>query len=135
MGCTSCQGNKKPSEASKVRAAAQQTVTKANATMPLEAGKSDTPARNVRLRYFGGEYQRVSTGGGCSSCRGNAGQYTLTTNETIMFPSEDEPKGLFTLNVSIGRDYYVTQKQAEYMLQMTYVNRGGQKVHKFKRIN
>lgn len=107
-------------------------VQKVNLAAPVEA--SEDKSKKVRLRYYGGEQKRVATGTGCSTCRGGAGGYTRTTSETITFVSEDEPSGLFRRLVTVGHDIYVTEKQAEYLLTLTYQNKGGQVVHKFGKV-
>ena len=124
MGCTNCANKKNNTTVTIVDNRKTETET-------LIAGKSDTPNR-VRVVYYGGG-SKVKTGSGCSTCRGGKGGYTITTSETIRFVSEDAPNGMFKETFSIGHDYYVTEKQAEYLLGLTYVNKAGQIVHKFKR--
>lgn len=133
MGCKTCGGGNNYSLANTEKQA-QVVQTKKEQELPLVAEASEDPKKKVRLRYYGGAYKR-STGGGCSACGGGRGGYSLTTTETIMFPSEDAPTGIYRQVVSVGHEYYVTEKQAEYMLGLTYINRGGQVVHKFKRID
>lgn len=99
---------------------------------PVPASADTT--KKVRLRYFGGGTKKATTGVGCSTCKSGKSGYVNTTSETITFVSEDAPGGLFRQLVSIGHDIYVTEKQAEYMLQLTYKNRGGQVVHKFQKV-
>lgn len=96
------------------------------------AGKTEAGKALVHIRYYGGGSKK-SVGTGCSTCRGKKGGYVVTTSEVIQFVSEDVPNGLFKGTFSIGHDYYVTEKQAEYLLNLTYVNRAGQVVHKFKK--
>lgn len=94
----------------------------------LIAPKSEDSTK-VRLRYYGGKMTRQTSG--CSSC-GSQGKYALTTSETISFVSEDAPNSWFSQMFDVGKDYYVTQKQAERLLQETFTNPAGQIVHKFK---
>lgn len=93
---------------------------------------SEDKAKKVKLRYYGGGLSLKSEPS-CSSC-GGGGQYALTTAETIMFRSEDATDGVFKLFVQAGREYYVTEKQAEYMLTLTFRNRAGQIINKFKKV-
>lgn len=125
MACASCSGKKN----------VKKTVVYDNRHSEEEAkiaGKTDPAAAKVRIRYYGGG-TRKAVGSGCSTCRGKKGGYVVTTSETIQFVSEDVPGGLFKETFSIGHDYYVTEKQAEYLLSLTYTNRAGQVVHKFKK--
>lgn len=93
---------------------------------------SEDKTKKVKLRYYGGELS-LKAKPACPTC-GGGGQYAMTTGETIMFRSEDAPDGVFKLFVQAGREYYVTEKQAEYMLTLTFRNRAGQIINKFKRI-
>lgn len=93
---------------------------------------SEDKTKKVKLRYYGGGLS-LKAKPSCPSC-GGGGSYALTTAETIMFPSEDAPNGLFKLFVQVGREYYVTEKQAEYMLTLTFRNQSGQTVNKFKKV-
>lgn len=92
--------------------------------------KSSNPSAKVRIRYYGGGSKKAT--GGCHTCHGNRGGYVVTTSETIQFVSEDADNELFKMNFSIGHDYYVTEKQAEYLCTLTYRNRAGQVVNKFQ---
>lgn len=94
--------------------------------------KSADPSAKVRIRYYGGGSKKST--GGCSTCHGTKGGYTVTTAETIQFVSEDADNELFKMTFNIGHDYYVTEKQAEYLLTLTYRNRAGQVVNKFERV-
>lgn len=95
--------------------------------------KSDNPKAKVRLRFYGAGLVRQTSGSGCVSCGGSRG-YTMRTSETISFVSEDAIGGYFQETFHAGHDYYVTEKQAEYLLTLTYYDRGGQKLHKFKKV-
>ena len=94
--------------------------------------KSSNPNAKVRLRYFGGGSKKTT--GGCRTCHGTRGGYVVTTSETIRFVSEDSDDGMFKMTFNIGRDYYVTEKQAEYLLTLEYRNQAGQIVKKFKKV-
>lgn len=95
---------------------------------------SDSLDKTVRLRYYGGgaTAKKVAK---CAACGSAKSSYTRTTSEMIMFASDDAPNGMYEQLVEAGRDYWVTEKQAEYMLTLTYTNQAGQTVKKFKRIN
>lgn len=101
---------------------------------PFIAGRSDHPEQKVRLRYYGGGLVRQTSGSGCVSCGGSRG-YTMRTTETIQFVSDDAPGNMFKETFRIGHDYYVTEKQAEYLLKLEYYDRGGQVLKKFKKID
>lgn len=137
MGCSSCGGSRRTTSVRPVRTV-QKTVT-AEPKRRIDLGKpveaSETPEKKVRLRYYGGGVKKVAaTGTGCSTCRSGRGGYSNVTSETITFVSEDEPTGLFRRLVTAGHDIYVTEKQAEYLLSLTYQNRGGETVHKFQKV-
>ena len=122
MACTGCMSGRGPSP----RTVPDNRVQ----TQPaVVVGKSEDTSNKVKLRYFGGGSKKTS--GGCSTCSGKKSGYTVTTSETIRFVSEESPGGLFNQTFSIGRDYYVTEKQADYLLSLTYRNRAGQVVKKF----
>lgn len=95
----------------------------------VKASKGD---KKVKLRYYGGGMGYTSMG--CHSC-GGGGKYALKTSETIQFASDDAPGGWFSKRFDTSYDYYVTEKQAEYLLTLTYSNAAGQIVHKFKKID
>lgn len=125
MACTSCvhaKSTARPVVADNRKPAVEGTVV----------GKSDSPYRKIRLRYYGGG-SKVAVGG-CHTCHGGRRSYTVTTSETIRFVSEDAPDGMFKMTFSIGHDYYVTEKQAEYLLTLTYRNQAGQIVNKFQKV-
>ena len=94
--------------------------------------KSNTSER-VLLRYYGGGSGTTKVRG-CRSCGGGKVKYATVTSERIMFASEEAPNGFFNLLVSVGHDYLVTRAQADYMLTLTYKNKAGQEVHKFKEV-
>lgn len=137
MACSSC-GAKSPTSVRPV--VTVNKTTKAEPKLRVDLGKpveaSADTSKKVRLRYFGGGVKRVNTTGtGCSTCRGGRGNYANVTAETITFVSEDEPSGLFRQVVTAGHDIFVTEKQAQYLLSLTYQNRGGEVVHKFKKVD
>lgn len=126
MACGGCARNRANAKAKTVKA-----DNRKPATIGTVVGKSDENSDKVKLRYFGGSVKRATVG--CSTCSGSRSAYTVTTSETLQFVSEDAPGGLFRQTFQIGHDYYVTEKQAEYLLTLTYTNRAGQTVHKFQR--
>lgn len=103
-----------------------------NTTSEVIGKSADTKVR-VPLRYYGGGLtsKKVAT---CAPCGSGKGSYARMTNELIEFASDDEPNGMFRQFMEAGRTYYVTEKQAEYLLALTYINQAGQEVHKFKRV-
>lgn len=107
-----------------------ETTLKKTVALPL-AEKSETDAL-VKLRYNGGGYS--THGHGCRSCGGTGTKYTFVTSETISFVSEDSADGYFKRLFTVGHDYYVTEKQAEYLLTLTFRSRAGKTVHKFERM-
>lgn len=121
MACSGCMKNNVSAPAKKVEDEALYAV---------EA--SANPDAKVKLRYYGGGMKKNT--GGCSTCSGKKTGYSITTSETIRFVSADAPNGLFKMTFSIGHDYYVTEKQAEYLLGLTYVNKSGQTVYKFGKV-
>ena len=125
MACSGCMGKtaiKRSPIADNRKPAAEGVVVQ----------KSEDPNAKVRLRYFGGGSKKST--GGCHTCHGNKAGYVVTTTETIQFVSEDADNGWFKMTFSIGHDYYVTEKQAEYLLSLTYRNQAGQTVYKFQKV-
>lgn len=138
MACSSC------AERARKRQLAEQAERKENPQRVYASSNvvKNTPARVVEaskskelvlLRYYGGGSGTARVRG-CRSCGGGKIKYATITSERIMFASEDAPNGFFNLLVSVGHDYYVTRSQADYMLTLTYKNKGGQIVHKFKEV-
>lgn len=126
--CSGCGGGK-----SQVRVS--NMVRKAAKKVPMESvivAKSANPELKIPLIYYGGGMVKKTWEAGCSSC-GGGNRMAMLTSETIMFASEDAPYGMFKLFVQAGHVYHVTEKQAEHMLKMTFVNQAGQTVNKFKR--
>lgn len=87
----------------------------------------------IRLRYYGGSFEAKKTG--CASC----GRHTATSrsrvmSESIQFPSDVTPTGLKTVLFSVGRDYFVTEYEADHLLGMTFVNINGVSEPKFKKV-
>lgn len=122
MGCASC-------GKSKTTKRTVEAVVKVEEP-DLIVGKSES-SRLVKLRYYGGGLERSTSG--CRSCSG-AGKYSVKTSETIEFASDDAKNGWFKQTFSRGRDYYVTEKQAEYLLKLTFTNQSGQKANKFTKV-
>lgn len=122
MGCSGC--------GAKTRVVSPQRRQEVKMVQPqsLIAGKSQTDAK-VKVRYYGGGLTKQTSG--CSSC-GSQGKYALTTSETIQFASDDAPMGWFSRRFDVGKDEYVTQKQAEYLTKLSFTNAAGQVIPKFK---
>lgn len=125
MPCAGCSG----------KVSVNRPVVKDNrraSTEGVVVEKSNNPQAKVRIRYYGGGTKKST--GGCHTCHGSRGGYVVTTAETIQFVSEDSDNELFKMTFNIGHDYYVTDKQAEYLCSLTYRNRAGQIVNKFQRV-
>lgn len=134
--CTGC--GRKSAISVHVDAKENKTVQPAMVNIPKQAEnnmayapKSADPTKKVHLIYNGGGGSSRATGSGCHTCHGGSKSYSTITNETIMFVSEDAPGGIYKEVCAIGHSYFVTEEQAKYLLTLTYVNRSGQKVHKF----
>lgn len=127
MGCSSCGGG----GAKKVERITSHVIVNENETT-LIVGKSEDSNELVKLRYYGGGMGSKPTSG-CKSCSGNA-KYSMITTEVIQFASDDSPTGWFKQTFTLGRDYFVSRAQADYLLKMTFRNRAGQTAHKFKEI-
>ena len=126
MACSSC-GNKP--NTSTTRLSVEPVVE--NTTEDEVVLASEDPTNKVKIRYYGGGVKKTTTTG-CSTCRGGkSGGYSLQTTETIQFVSMDSPNNWFKQTFSVGHDYYVTEKQAEYLLKLEYINKAGQRVKKF----
>lgn len=101
---------------------------------PIMAGRSATD-KLVNLRYKGGGMAAKRSGStGCRTCGGSRTRYQVVTTEQIMFVSEDAPNGIFKETFSVGHDYWVTEEQAKYLLEMTYKDMGGKVQHKFEEV-
>lgn len=124
-GCN-CHHNKAITSPTQVRVSAPKSAPR-----KLIVGAS-TSKTLVKLRYYGGGMGYTTSG--CHAC-GSSGRYALKTSETIQFASDDAPGGWFSQRFDASHEYYVTQKQAEYLLTLTYSNPAGQQVHKFKKMD
>lgn len=88
----------------------------------------------VKLRYYGGSYIAKKSRG-CSSCGHSVtNSRSRVMSENIQFPSDVTPNGLKTVLFSVGHTYYVTEYEAEYLLQMTFVNINGSIEPKFMKV-
>lgn len=88
----------------------------------------------IRLRYYGGSYENKNRVR-CSSCgHKNTTSRSRVMSESIQFPSDVTPNGLKTILFSVGREYFVTEYEAEYLLKMTFVNINGKTEPKFREI-
>ena len=138
MACSSCAARRKARQAkeykpNKVVESPRDDYTIKKVNSPAKVAEaSQNPSERVRIRYYGGGSVQAA-GTGCRACGGGK-KYIVTTSETIMFASEDVENGLFKQTFTIGHDYFVTEKQAEYLLSLTYQNRAGRIVHKFKKV-
>lgn len=139
MTCSACaERARKAAEAARGTAASitptfvpsTENMLKKTVALPL-AGKSETGTL-VKLRYNGGGYS--THGHGCRSCGGTGTKYTFVTSETISFVSEDSADGYFKRLFTVGHDYYVTEKQAEYLLTLTFRSRAGKTMYKFEKV-
>lgn len=128
MPCGGCGGN-----VSRVVKTDNKPVAEApkKSVLPL-AEKTEEGKAMVKLRYYGGGYS--TKGGGCKSCGGTGTSYTFVTTETIQFVSEDEVDGMFKRKFTVGHDYLVTEKQAEYLLTLTFRSKAGRTTYKFKKV-
>lgn len=88
----------------------------------------------VRLRYYGGSFENKNRAR-CATC-GHKASVTRSRvmSESIQFPSDVTPSGLKTVLFTVGRDYYVTSYEAEYLLKMTFVNINGITEPKFRKV-
>lgn len=134
-GCSSC-GHKKVESYAEVETTASQPKAVPQSydseQLPYAPASADKSIK-VLLKYNGGGYS-VNKTGGCSTCHGGTARYSVKTNETIMFISDDEVDGIFSMQFAIGHSYYVTEEQAKYLLTLTYRNRAGQISHKFTKV-
>lgn len=140
MVCSSCaakakkQATKVEGKLVKTEPTATQNVKKIPADMKEEdmlyAPKSADPSKKVKLTYNGGGTSKKKSVG-CSSCHAGRATYSVTTTETIVFVSEDAQNMIYKETVSVGHSYYVTEEQAKVMLSLTYMDKSGQRVHKF----
>lgn len=130
-GCSSCHHNR----AVATTRATTRATTPTRPSIKPQARKlivgASTSKNLVKLRYYGGGMGHTTSG--CHAC-GSAGRYALKTSETIQFASDDSSGGWFSKRFDSGHDYYVTEKQAEYLLTLTYSNPAGQVIHKFKKV-
>lgn len=127
--CSGCNKPKRVQTKAKIEEKSVQVVAQKSGVIE----KSDNPDVKVKLRYYGGGLG-LSSSGGCHSCSGG-GKYSLITTENISFASDDSPNGWFSQTFHIGHDYYVTEKQAEYLCTLTYRTQAGEIAHKFKRMD
>ena len=88
----------------------------------------------VRLRYYGGSFENKNRAR-CATCGHKASvNRSRVMSESIQFPSDVTPSGLKTVLFSVGRDYFVTSYEAEYLLKMTFVNINGVTEPKFRKV-
>lgn len=132
-GCSSCQHKSMTSATinNMLRSKAKQAD---RINMNLIVEKSKNPDVKVGLVYYGGGMIHKPWEAHCSSCSGGLGRVSLLTSETIMFASDDAPNGMFKMLFQSGRTYYVTEKQAEYLLTLTFLNQNGERANKFKKL-
>jgi hypothetical protein len=101
-------------------------------TVALPMAEKSASSKKVKLRYLGGGYS--TKGQGCRSCGGTGTKYKFVSSERIQFVSEDSPDNWFNMLFTVGHDYYVTEKQAEYLLTLTYTSKVGKVANKFEKI-
>ena len=88
----------------------------------------------VRLRYYGGSFENKNRTR-CATCGHKASvNRSRVMSESIQFPSDVTPSGLKTVLFAVGRDYYVTEYEADYLLKMTFVNINGVTEPKFRKV-
>ena len=136
MSCSGCgQAAKARAEMKKQEAQTPRFVASAETkspTTPLPMVEASETNKKVKLRYLGGGYS--TNGQGCRSCGGTGAKYKFVSSERIQFVSEDSPDNWFNQLFTVGHDYFVTEKQAEYLLTLTYTSRVGKLAHKFEKI-
>lgn len=130
MACSTCAQSRKVTRATEAAVPAPQ-LSSAEIKRGV-VGKSDDPTKKVKLRYYGGGLTLQTTG--CRSC-GSQGKYALATTENISFASDDAPDGWFSQTFHVAHEYFVTEKQAEYLTSLVFRNKAGQVAHKFKRVD
>lgn len=87
-----------------------------------------------RIRYYGGSYVNPNRAR-CATCGHKATtSRSRVMSESLQFPSDVTPNGLKTVLFQVGRDYYVTEYEAEYLLKLTFVNINGVTEPKFKEV-
>lgn len=88
----------------------------------------------VRLRYFGGSYENTNRAR-CATCGHKASTTrSRVMSESIQFPSDVTPTGLKTVLFTVGRDYFVTKYESDYLLKMVFVNINGVTEPKFRKV-
>ena len=88
----------------------------------------------IRLRYYGGSMQNLQRAV-CRTCGHKPSvSRARVMSESIQFPSDVTQSGLKTVLFQVGRDYFVTEYEAKYLLKMTFVNINGVTTPKFKEI-
>lgn len=136
MPCSMCGKNKSAKGVSVAPKTAVKRVAPPQEvpTLPIMAAKSASD-KLVNIVYKGGGMAAKREGSsGCKTCGGSKSRYQVVTVETIMFVSEDAPNGIFKQTFSVGHDYWVTEEQAKYLLEMTYKDMAGKVKHKFEEI-
>lgn len=135
MGCSSCgerarKAKQKKQEQVQFVPTTEKTL-KGDTPLPI-VDKSESETK-VKLRYLGGGYS--ANGQGCRSCGGSGTKYKFVTSERIQFVSEDVSDGWFNQLFTVGHNYFVTEKQAEYLLSLQYTSKAGRVVNKFERVD
>lgn len=132
MGCSSC-GHRQTPKTTDTPVVATAPAVDAVPESSIMAGRSSSN-KLVNLRYKGGGMAAKRSGSGCRTCGGSRTRYQVVTTEQIMFVSEDAPNGIFRETFSVGHNYWVTEEQAKYLLEMTYKDMGGKIQHKFEEV-
>lgn len=88
----------------------------------------------IKLRYYGGSFEKKHRG--CSTCGGHASTgRARVMSESIQFPSDTTQNGLRTVLFSVGRDYFVSEYEAEYLLSLAFVDINGITQPKFRKVD
>lgn len=88
----------------------------------------------IELKYYGGSHENTNKAK-CVSCGGKVtNSRSRIMSETIQYPSDVTQNGLKTTTFSVGRKYFVTEYEAEYLLSMTFVNINGVTEPKFRKV-
>lgn len=88
----------------------------------------------IKIRYYGGSYENNNRAR-CATCGHKPStSRSRVMSESIQFPSDVTPSGLKSFVFTVGREYFVTEYEAEYLLKMTFVNINGVTEPKFKEI-
>ena len=89
----------------------------------------------VKIRYYGGLSNKPLSSR-CSSCsKGRSNSKVRILRERIQFRSDLSKTGIRTATFDVGRDYYVTEFEANELLKLHTTSMTGQVQPKFKVIS